>query len=122
MSIEEMFERLEYMALMMEIGRTVELINASPRYAEAIRLVLKTHPAAQPNEPLTLEELQGMVDQPVWIKSPGVSNDMSGRWVIVESVNIEERTVYTRGDFSCHDYGVVWLAYRRPPQEDRYEH
>lgn len=84
---------------------------------EAIDL-LRTHQDAQPNEPLTLEELRKMDGQPVWVKAPGVSNDISGRWVIVEGVDLEDRTIYTRGDFSCHDYGAVWLAYRRPPKED----
>lgn len=72
----------------------------------------------KPNEPLTLEELRGMVGQPVWIKAPGVSNDISGRRVIVEGVDLEDRTIFARGDFACHDYGAVWLAYRRPPKED----
>lgn len=31
--------------------------------------LLKTHPDAQPNEPLTLEELKEMGGQPVWVKS-----------------------------------------------------
>ena len=37
---------------------------------EAIR-VLKTHPDAQPNEPLTLEELREMEGEPVWVRCIG---------------------------------------------------
>lgn len=78
------------------------------------------HPDAQPNEPLTLEELRGMSGLPVWVESPGVDRDLSGRWVIVGGVNLDTGSLYTWGsDFSCHDYGVVWVAYRRPPKEDK---
>lgn len=79
---------------------------------------LRTHPDAQPNEPLTLEELRGMVGQPVWVESPGVNREVSGRWTIVAAVNMEERALYTRGDYTCRFYGVVWIAYRRPPKEE----
>ncbi len=79
---------------------------------------LRTHPEAQPNESLTLEELGEMVGLPVWVETPGVDREISGRWVIVDGVSLEDKALYTRGDFTCHDYGTVWLAYRRPPKED----
>ena len=83
---------------------------------EAIAL-LKAYPGDQPNEPLALEELREMERQPVWVETPGVDREISGRWVIVECVDIERKILYTVGDFTCHDYGTVWVAYRRPPKE-----
>lgn len=113
MSIEEIIDGLTFLAEDAFEGQT-----ENAEYLTAAITRLKTHPEAQTNEPLTLEELRKMDGQPVWVKAPGVSNDISGRWVIVEGVDLEDRTIYTRGDFACHDYGAVWLAYRRPPKED----
>lgn len=103
--------------------------------AEAIAL-LRTHPAAQPsateepygcgvplagnsqpNEPLTLEELEKMYGQPVWVESPNVDRKHSGRWGIVDCVIVPDKALFLKGDYPCHDYGTVWLAYRRPPKE-----
>lgn len=85
---------------------------------DAIAL-LKTHPDNRPNEPLTLEALRGMSGLPVWVESPGVDREISGRWVIVDWVGLNTKTLFTRGnDFTCHDYGTVWVAYRRPPKEE----
>ena len=65
------------------------------------------------NEPLTLDELRKMDGEPVWVQSPGVPE--YGRWAIVEGV--EENCLFLRDDFTCHDYGKTWLAYRQKPEE-----
>ena len=85
---------------------------------DAVIAMLRTHPDAQPNEPLTLEELREMVGEPVWVQSPGIPE--YGSWRIVAGVDTEdgERALYCNGDYTCRDYGKVWLAYRRPPEED----
>ena len=80
--------------------------------------LLKTHPEAQPNEPLTLDELREMVGNPVWVETPGVDRKLSGRWVIVAGASPEDAVLFCNGDFNCWDYGRVWLAYRRQPKED----
>ena len=119
MSIEEVIEKIE---------EAVNLGDSPHRgpfgtfvrkeyLVEAIDL-LRTHPDTQPNEPLMLEELGEMVGLPVWVETPGVDREVSGRWVIVDGVSLEDKALYTKGDFTCHDYGTVWLAYRRPPKED----
>lgn len=69
-----------------------------------------------PNAPLTLEELREMDGQPVWVESPGVDRETSGRWVIVDCVSLPGNTLYTTDDYPCYDYGRVWLAYRRRPE------
>ena len=66
------------------------------------------------NEPLTLDELRQMDGEPVWVQSPGVPE--YGRWAIVEGVG--ENCLFLRDDFTCHDYGKTWLAYRQKPEEE----
>ena len=65
------------------------------------------------NEPLTLDDLRKMDGDPVWVQSPGVPE--YGRWAIVEGVG--ENCLFLRDDFTCHDYGKTWLAYRQKPEE-----
>ena len=69
------------------------------------------------NEPLTLDELRKMDGEPVWVQSPGVPE--YGRWAIVEGVG--ENCLFLHDDFTCHDYGKTWLAYRQKPEEDDHE-
>ena len=66
------------------------------------------------NEPLTLDELRKMDGKPVWVQSPGVPE--YGRWAIVEGVG--ENCLFLHDDFTCHDYGKTWLAYRQKSEED----
>ena len=65
-------------------------------------------------EPLTLDEMRQMDGEPVWVQSPGVPE--YGRWAIVEGVG--ENCLFLHDDFTCHDYGKTWLAYRHKPEED----
>ena len=65
------------------------------------------------NQPLTLEELRQMDGEPVWVQSPGVPE--YGRWAIVEGVG--ENCLFLHDDFTCHDYGKTWLAYRQKPED-----
>lgn len=73
--------------------------------------------APPPNAPLTLEELRKMDGEPVWVQPPGIPE--CGSWRIVAGVDTEdgEQTLYCNGDYTCRDYGAVWLAYRRKPEE-----
>ena len=64
-------------------------------------------------EPLTLDELRKMDGEPVWVQSPGIPE--YGRWAIVEGVG--ENCLFLHDDFTCHDYGKTWLAYRQKPEE-----
>ena len=65
------------------------------------------------NTPLTLDELRKMDGEPVWVQSPGIPE--YGRWAIVEGVG--ENCLFLHDDFTCHDYGKTWLAYRHKPEE-----
>ena len=64
-------------------------------------------------EPLTLEQLRGMDGKPVWVQTPGI--EKYGRWAIVAGVNIEDNALYCQGDYTCRDYGKMWIAYAYPP-------
>ena len=65
------------------------------------------------NKSLTLDELRKMDGEPVWVQSPGIPE--YGRWAIVEGVG--EKCLFLHDDFTCHDYGKTWLAYRQKPEE-----
>ena len=65
------------------------------------------------NAPLTLDELRKLDGEPVWVQSPGVPE--YGRWAIVEGVG--ENCLFLHDDFTCHEYGKTWLAYRQKPEE-----
>lgn len=64
------------------------------------------------SEPLTMEQLREMDGQPVWVQTPGI--EKYGRWAIVAGVNIEDKVLYCQGDYTCRDYGRVWIAYGYP--------
>lgn len=81
------------------------------------------HRYEPPNEPLTIEELESMVGEPVYI----VENGVDSYWAIVGNARGD---IYTEGiefyDKFCekgfNDYGEcslyedTWLAYRRKPK------
>ena len=85
-------------------------------YYEAVDLAISTlrQQEHDRNEPLTLDELRQMNGEPVWVQSPGVPE--YGRWAIVEGVG--ENCLFLHDDFTGHDYGKTWLAYRQKPEED----
>ena len=81
-------------------------------YYEALDLAISTlrqqECVGDVNKSLTLAELRQMDGEPVWVQSPGVPE--YGRWAIVEGVG--ENCLFLHDDFTCHDYGKTWLAYR----------
>lgn len=93
-------------------GAPIQVVN------EALYMAIDALRAQQEQEnpkPLTLDELREMVGKPVWVQSPGMPE--YGRWAIVEGVDIEQKILWLRADYTCHDYGKVWLAYRHKPME-----
>lgn len=97
----EQFERVRNKTLALP-GR-IELIDAalSALYAQQER---------EKNEPLTLEELQRMGGQPIYVVDLQSAESF---WALI---NVERKIAfdYIRIRlFTC--YGSKWLAYRRPP-------
>ena len=97
--------------------RAAELLSEvmvldDPEMAEAYRVAISAlrqqECVGDVNKSLTLVELRKMDGEPVWVQSPGVPE--YGRWAIVEGVG--ENCLFLHDDFTCHDYGKIWLAYR----------
>lgn len=84
--------------------------------AEALRMALDAlwEKAEQEDpKPLTLEELQKMVGEPVWMVWP--DNRIRSRWWIVGShewymMEFDDPNMVKR-------YGSVWVAYRHKPRK-----
>ncbi|MCI9543554.1 MAG: hypothetical protein HFE93_05070 [Acutalibacter muris] len=69
---------------------------------------------ANVNEPLTLEELKGMVEEPVWIEAPDMPNRHG--WAINYGLDPDVMHIQY-AEISLDMYGKTWLAYRRKPKE-----
>ena len=73
----------------------------------------------QPNEPLTLEELREMDEEPVWGKS--LITEKPGEWFILRVVEMSKTWFIAcagaaQGFGDKDTYGKTWIAYRRPPE------
>ena len=92
-NIEEIIKRLESLEWRMH-AKNAELLDGWPldhevradeiTLHEAIAL-LKSHPEAQPNEPLTLEELREMDGQPVWVVALDAEQQNETGWYLVNT-------------------------------------
>ena len=118
MSIEEIIKNLKHMVETCDAGGTVVWDKWIKTAREAIAL-LRTPPDAQPNEPLTLEELRDMVGKPVWI-TRDYGPDIG--WAVIGSFASPYGVYFgtERGSLRLpyEDCGETWTAYRRPPKED----
>lgn len=76
---------------------------------------------AEPNEPLTLEQLREMDGEPVWIQ--GDSAKVSG-WTLFKS-STEKQIARCPDEWNISyylkDYGKTWLAYRRKTESEETE-
>lgn len=64
-----------------------------------------------PNEPLTLEDLRGMNEVPVWVQN--LEEPAKSQWRLLYWVS--GKYLVLRG-YLLEEYGESWLAYRRPPE------
>lgn len=107
MTREEAIEILHYQRFVVDFQteKALEMAISALRRQENV---------SNRNEPLALDELRQMDGEPVWVQSPGVPE--YGRWAIVEGVG--ENCLFLHDDFTCHEYGKTWLAYRQQPTEE----
>lgn len=77
------------------------------------KVALREKAEREEPQPLTIDELKQMIGEPVWVQGPGIPE--YGRWGIVEDAF--GNSLYLMNDFSCHDIGKTWLAYRHKPKE-----
>ena len=108
MNREEAIKFAEYAQIMADgkpdVQEFYKLAESALRQQETV---------ANRNDPLTMEELRQMDGEPVWVQSPGIPE--YGRWAIVEGAG--ENCLFLHDDFTCHDYGKTWLAYRQKQEE-----
>lgn len=123
MSIEEIIHCLDRLAAHFSTAVTVcgtyslEIAGSAAKTAETIRSAiekLKTHHEAQTNEPLTPEELRGMVGEWVWVTVHYNHCDCSGWAFVCTAANLG----YLDQILSIEDCGTKFNAYRRPPKEE----
>lgn len=129
MSIDEIIAKLEEMA----DDREDKILPGCLGWDEIEPLreaieKLKTHPEAQPNEPLTLEELRELDGQPVWVK-PRNEDDFCAPhgWAIVTAkddgcVQLDlfdgQQWLLSDDDGEPEDEeDEIGAVYRRPPEE-----
>lgn len=67
--------------------------------------------STHPNGPLTLEELRQMDGEPVWVEC--LTNPKCSCWGYHDEDGFNSYCAY----FDDDEYGKVWLAYRRKPEE-----
>lgn len=69
------------------------------------------------NEPLTLDELQQMDGEPVWIRFIGGTVIRNDGWFIVSEIGTS--AIFLSGKVSVYKniwyYGETWLAFRQKP-------
>lgn len=63
-------------------------------------------------KPLSIEELKQMTGDKIWVQPPNMAE--FGRWATVEGTAKTEREgiLYLKDDFTCHQYGECWVAYK----------
>jgi len=107
----------------MDIEYAIFLVKELDKYVpftdyqtpEAIHMAvaaLEEKLAEEKNEPIPFDELRKMSGMPVWIQPPDMPE--FGRWGIVCGIGESgrDKMLFIENDFTCHEYGRVWLAYR----------
>lgn len=101
--------------------------NADPRFLNGVESILEwaqTLPTlTPPNEPLTLEELREINEEPIYVTTKNYGDG----WCILNWHGVNKSYTYfsrtgtaegmTATPLSAKTYGDLWLAYRRPPEE-----
>lgn len=126
MSIEEIIKRLaeigaDYAFRVALKGNPSDADMAQVEYDKQIVLkaiaLLKTHPEAQPNEPLTEEELREMDGSPAYLS---FGEGVPGEWVLI--IWDDRRPMVRHKNGSPGDMHLALSLgaklYRRPPKEE----
>lgn len=98
-----------------------KVIAPEEHTAEDIVMMIHTAPTITPppNDPLTLEELRGMVGEPVWAVLQLPTNGIKEGWALVDTRHGYAATQQGWASWTLwyDEYGKTWLAYRRKPEE-----
>ena len=90
--------------------------------AEALENLLTERSAqqkAEKNEPLTLDELQQMAGEPIWVENSSEKHaeGFADEWALVSTSPHARVVESTRTIYRLEYYGKTWVAYRRKPKE-----
>lgn len=91
-----------------------------PEVQEFYRMCEEALRAKQEREnpkPLTLDELRGMVGEPVYISDMGERFGPLDGWPVIEEVGYNLIVIRGGGWLTLREYGKTWLAYRNKPKE-----
>ena len=95
----------------------LELCDAVDMAISALRQQDHFREVTKKVEPLTLEELRKMDNQPVWIEDVGEYKWHGSGWAIVDRENCLVRKA-SNGDHAFFErYWKGWVAYRQKPEE-----
>lgn len=86
---------------------------------EMIRAIEEAPILTPPNEALTLDELREMNEEPVWIQN--LEEPAKSQWRLLywdREKYLVLQGISVRG-YLLEEYGESWLAYRRPPEEEK---
>lgn len=120
MTIEVAIKILESGSEMPDYPHTSEMLDEACDMAVA---ALRAQAEAEKNEPLTLDKLQEMNGEPVWVCPPSMEDEKewslaSGEWALVDTEYELCRTV-SGGLCVFENNGKTWMAYRRKPDEGK---
>ena len=98
-----------------ELSRYTDQEFYTPQNREAHRMAIEALVEKQNREnmnPLTIEELIQMQDQPVWVQRK--EEPLDGHWGIVEGASEFEgrKWLYLRGHYGEYEIDAAWVAYR----------
>lgn len=96
-----------------------ERIDADQAACRLAIAALRAQQEVEKNEPLTLEDLQEMHGEPVWLEEVG--HDRYGEWDICYGTSglggADPLVCFSNDFFDVKNYGVTWLAYRHKTKE-----
>lgn len=72
------------------------------------------------NIPLTLDELQQMAGEPIWVENSSEKHaeGFTDEWALVSTSPHARVVESTRTIYRLEYYGKTWVAYRRKPKEE----
>ena len=112
----------KYMGLLKEQylhNKSMNHGEAAKAWQGAMQLLYDMPTLTPPNEPLTLEQLREMNEEPVWVQNLEEPEKSQwrllywdrGKYLVLQGISV-------RG-YLLEEYGESWLAYRRPPEGEK---
>lgn len=110
MKIEDLEKALQYFVIAVP-----ESEGQAKAYFWARKGITALRSMQEAGEPLSLEQLQEMDGQPVWIER--IEAPYDGKWFIVNYADTEnpDKTLYTDSGVTYSEYGKYFIAYPYPP-------